>query len=67
MNNDNNFLSTCKEYLQKRGIKPAVVEQLEQENLISYQTDKICFQMKDLSSDTICGTQERYLIPIVVN
>jgi len=67
MNDDNNFLSTCKEYLQRRCISPAVVEQLEQENLISYQADKICFQMKDLGSNLVCWIQERYLTPIVVN
>lgn len=65
--NNNNFISTCKEYLQRRCISPAVVEQLEQENLISYQADKICFQMKDLGSNLVCWIQERYLTPIVVN
>ena len=65
MNNDNNFLSTCKEYLQERGIKTAVIEHLEQKKLVSYEENKICFKMRDLDG-TITGIQERYVVPIVI-
>jgi hypothetical protein len=65
MNNHNNSLGNCKEYLQDRGIQTIVVEQLEQKNLISYEENKICFKMRDLNG-TITGEQERYVMPIII-
>ena len=66
MNNVNNFPQNCKSYLRKRGVKTAIIEQMEQKNLISYNDNKICFKMKNLDGD-ITGVQERYIKPIILH
>lgn len=66
MNEPNNFASAWKSYLVNRHIREDIINSLVEQDLISFEQNKVCFKMKNLDWN-IVGIQERFITPIILN
>ena len=66
MNEPNNFANAWKSYLINRHIREDVINSLVEQDLISYEQNKICFKMKDLDWN-IVGIQQRFIQSIILD
>ena len=65
MNEPNNFAIAWKSYLVNRRINEDVINSLGEQDLLSFEENKICFKMKDLDWN-VTWIQERFIEPIIL-